>query len=597
MNASIVVLTYNNLEKCTKKCIETILNSTDLYNNELIIVDNNSQDSTVFWLDELLQANSDKNIHIIKNQENLGYAGGNNVGIKKSKGDFIILLNNDTEVCENWVENLTSSFNEDRALGIVAPITNRIGSLQQVSVPNLNSQNWINVIKPYTRMMKGRSFFTSKVCFFCVCIPRHVIEKVGLLDPNYERGNFEDDDYCLRAIRNGFKIRVNEDLFIYHHGSLSFSGFSENDLQATNLKNQRFFEKKHSISYSFVPLIKEFSSYCNELRLDDTLSYEEKCQCLLYHRPIVDIFKSIENSSNARKERAFTGVLTLLRSYLHRIGIFDLKNRLTHTSSFIREYGLRSFILKHRSPIKVEEKVDVRLDDIPIYILSFNRLECLKLLLERLRQMQVKNPITIIDNNSTYPPLLEFYKTCGVTVIKLKKNYGHLAIWKCEAFRDVVENDYYIYTDSDVVPTKNCPKNFIEVFFQLLRTHPFLTKVGFSLSLENIPDNYKKKDEVKKWESKFWSSEKKFNFSPSVEFFDAPIDTTLALYRPGIYPYESKWWRSVRTAPPYAAEHLGWYPEYILKDEMLHYQGKFRIGSSHWLKDTTVEAPKEALKK
>ena len=64
MNASIVVLTFNNLERCTKKCIKTILEFTDLNNNELIIVDNNSSDSTVHWLDEIQKKNSDKNKRI-----------------------------------------------------------------------------------------------------------------------------------------------------------------------------------------------------------------------------------------------------------------------------------------------------------------------------------------------------------------------------------------------------------------------------------------------------------------------------------------------------------------------------------------------------
>ncbi len=593
MNASIVVLTFNNLERCTKKCIKTILEFTDLNNNELIIVDNNSSDSTVHWLDEIQKKNSDKNILLIKNEKNFGYAGGNNTGIEHSKGKYIILLNNDTEVCENWVENLTSSFSKDPELGLVSPITNRIGSLQQITIPGLDASNWGEKVRPYITSMKGRYFYTSKVCFFCVCIPRKVIGKVGFLDPNYGRGNFEDDDYCLRVLKEGFKIRVNEDLFIFHHGSLSFAGFSESELEYTNFKNQRFFEKKHSVNYSFSPLIREFSKYCEDTKNDQNLNIKEKCDCILYHKGIVDTFKEIELSLNIRKQRAYTGILTFLKHFYKRSLFYDVKNKLRRNYLFLRKYGLRLFILKNSGARKQKSEKEILVQDIPIFILSFNRLECLRLLLERLKQLNVKNRIIVIDNNSTYEPLLRYYETCGVEVVRLKKNYGHLALWKAENFKEIIENQYFIYTDADVVPLPDCPPNFIDVFYQILKSKPFLTKVGFSLSLKDIPDEYPKKEEVVKWEEKFWDAKKRFVFSSDISFFDAPIDTTFALYRPGVYPYEGKWWRSVRTSNPYAAEHLGWNPKYIIPEEMMHYQRKIKKGSSHWFSDNYLTDSKE----
>lgn len=594
MKASIVVLTYNNLERCTKKCIKTILEHTDLYINELIVVDNNSQDSTLHWLDEIKQQNLGKNIFLIRNEENLGYAKGNNIGITHAKGEFIILLNNDTEVCENWLENLITSFNNDEKIGIVAPLTNRIGSLQQISVPGLDASNWEASVKPYISSMKDKFFYTSKVCFFCVCIPRRVIKEVGLLDPNYERGNFEDDDYCRRVINNGYKIRVNEDLFIFHHGSLSFSGFNESEIEFTNFKNQRYFEKKHSIVYSFVPLINEFTEYCDRIRLNTSLSIEEKCNCILYHGEIVEVFKRIQILLNAKKQRGFTGVLTLLTNVYRRSLFFDLKGKLRRNYLSFRKYGLRLSKMKIIGTLKTNDIKDFKSEDVIIFILSFNRLECLKLLLNTLRKFNLKNRIIIIDNNSTYLPLLKFYEECGVEVVRLKKNYGHLALWKISRFKEIVENEYYIYTDSDVVPLPDCPSNFVETFLKILISKPYLSKVGFSLSLDAIPDDYLKKEEVRKWEQKFWDKSKYFEFSPGIGYFDSPIDTTFALYRPGIYPFEARWWRSVRTDYPYAAEHLGWNPKYIIKEEMKHYQGKIKKGSSHWFTDSYIEDSKEA---
>ena len=105
--------------------------------------------------------------------------------------------------------------------------------------------------------------------------------------------------------------------------------------------------------------------------------------------------------------------------------------------------------------------------EIPIIINNFNRLTTLRLLTETLTACGYTN-IYILDNASTYPPLLEYYKTCPFTVFHLNQNLGFKALWESPLKKRFC-NDYYIYTDSDVIPSDYCPKDFIDYFFKELK--------------------------------------------------------------------------------------------------------------------------------
>ena len=189
--------------------------------------------------------------------------------------------------------------------------------------------------------------------------------------------------------------------------------------------------------------------------------------------------------------------------------------------------------------------------EIPIIINNFNRLTTLRLLTETLTACGYTN-IYILDNASTYPPLLEYYKTCPFTVFHLNQNLGFKALWKSPLKKRFC-NDYYIYTDSDVIPSDYCPKDFIDYFFKELKKHPFARKIGFSLRIDNIPDSYIHKEEV-------INLEKQYYLKPAEGgLYRAPIDTTFALYRPRVGLSRSRSVEAYRTAYPYQAEHLPWY--------------------------------------
>jgi len=215
--------------------------------------------------------------------------------------------------------------------------------------------------------------------------------------------------------------------------------------------------------------------------------------------------------------------------------------------------------------------------NIDVFVISFNRLTYLKSIINWLEKAGFEN-IHIIDNNSTYPPLLEYLKFSKHDVCIMDKNYGHLVVWACGKFNDILNNKYYIVSDCDILPVNECTSNVTEYFLSILNKYRHLTKVGFALKVDDLPDQYLFKDVVVDWEKKFWT--KKIDKG----LFDAPIDTTFALYRPGIFPNNKYWYKSIRTDYPYVARHLPWYSDSSkISEEDQFYLKEINESSSNWV--------------
>ena len=188
--------------------------------------------------------------------------------------------------------------------------------------------------------------------------------------------------------------------------------------------------------------------------------------------------------------------------------------------------------------------------EVPIIINNFNRLTTLTLLISSLKSRGYNN-IYIIDNASTYPPLLKYYEECPYTIFRLKKNIGHKSIWKTGIYKKFWKG-FYVYTDSDIVPDENCPDNFIEHFHQIMMRYPLATKVGFGLKLDDLPSSPLQKT-ILEAETRYWK------FQVEKDLFRAPIDTTFALYRPFSKTNVNWYMLHFRTAGKYIARHLPWY--------------------------------------
>lgn len=186
----------------------------------------------------------------------------------------------------------------------------------------------------------------------------------------------------------------------------------------------------------------------------------------------------------------------------------------------------------------------------PIFIICRDRYSCTIDLINWLEKTGQEN-IYLIDNDSRYEPLLEYYKTTPHTVIRTAFNFGHHVPWTFGCVEKYASNQFFIVTDPDILPVEDCPLDAIDRFKYLLDKYPHITKAGFGLKIDDLPDHYSKKQDVIAHESQFW-----LGHMPEEDVIYANIDTTFALYRPGA---TVDIFNSIRTTGRYLARHTPWY--------------------------------------
>lgn len=239
---SIIVLTYNNLE-INKICINSILHNTAYANYELIVVDNRSTDGTTDYLRTLER--DDARVKLILNKENKGFAGGNNVGINASSGEYVLLLNNDTVVTRGWITAMAKHLENNSKLGMCGPVTNSIGNEAKIKVNYHSVKEMYSFAYRYTTDHLNSEYENPNVlALFCTMIKRNVIDSCGLLDEMYEVGMFEDDDYAEAVKQKGYELAIAEDAFIHHFEGASFKKLEDKKFHDIYDQNKERFEKK-----------------------------------------------------------------------------------------------------------------------------------------------------------------------------------------------------------------------------------------------------------------------------------------------------------------------------------------------------------------
>src|ERR1039458_8386256 len=213
--------------------------------------------------------------------------------------------------------------------------------------------------------------------------------------------------------------------------------------------------------------------------------------------------------------------------------------------------------------------------NVPVFIINHNRLTSTRQLIDWLLDAGTEQ-ITILDNKSTYAPLLDYYESLPerVTWFSMGGNLGRLCFWTKQLYK--VQDTPYIITDADCVPSAGCPKDLVGKLVELLKQFPNAGKVGTGLRIDNLPDFYTRKAEVISWESKYWQKR------ACAGAFYANIDTTFALY-----PAHAEWCNhegNVRTDFPYVVEHLPWYVDDAnpSEEERYYREHVVRGDDSHW---------------
>lgn len=176
MKYSIVIPSYNHCEDLLRPCLESIKKYTKMDDVEVIVVANGCTDDTEEYVKSLGEP-----FKLVWLDEASGFTKSTNEGLKVSQGDFIILLNNDTELLEQttnrWIDLLVKPF-EDEKVGMSGPLT---------------------LHDDYADI--------DTIIFFCAMIRKSVIDKIGLLDEIYSPGGGEDIDYSARVMNAGYTIK------------------------------------------------------------------------------------------------------------------------------------------------------------------------------------------------------------------------------------------------------------------------------------------------------------------------------------------------------------------------------------------------------
>lgn len=186
---------------------------------------------------------------------------------------------------------------------------------------------------------------------------------------------------------------------------------------------------------------------------------------------------------------------------------------------------------------------------IPLFIVNFNRLAYVQQMLTTVTTNRRLRPI-ILDNASSYPPLLEWYNAVqdSVEIIRLEDNKGPRSFWFYRLHKE--QDGFYAVTDPDLDLSKT-PPDFVDVLIDGLHRYPEIIKCGLSLEINDLPDTTIAK-KAKRHESRFWIRRR------DERFWDAKIATTFAVYRGPSRPHNN-YGPALRSDRPYTARHLPWY--------------------------------------
>lgn len=251
LDLSIIIVNYHT-EELTKDSIYSITKNTTGIKYEIIVVDSESTG----------KLKENKSYRLLKSKENLGFTGGNNLGMRSAKGRYVLLLNSDTLVEENILSPMIEWMDNNPKIGIsTCKLKNRDGSVQPTGgyFPTLLSVfSWMmiqdlpfvdNIIPPFHPKVR---FYNSEkeldwVTGAFLLVKREVIDKIGYLDEDYFMYT-EDTDYCFRAKKTGWKVIYNPKWSITHFGGAS--SIKEYPL-LSEFKNVKLFYKKHYPSWQY----------------------------------------------------------------------------------------------------------------------------------------------------------------------------------------------------------------------------------------------------------------------------------------------------------------------------------------------------------
>ncbi len=227
MDVSIIIVNYNG-KNITENCLNSIFSLKEKVEKEVIVVDNGSNDGSVEYLKERFPQ-----VFFIENKKNIGFAKGNNLGIKKSRGKYVVLLNNDTEVLNKAFERAYYFMEKNKDVGICGfKLLNPDGSIQYScrDFPSFETALF-NRTSLFTRIFPNNPFSQKYlkthfshdkvievdwVSGAAMMIRKSTLDEIGLLDEDYFMYS-EDVDICYRCWQIGKKVVYYPESKVIHY--------------------------------------------------------------------------------------------------------------------------------------------------------------------------------------------------------------------------------------------------------------------------------------------------------------------------------------------------------------------------------------------
>ena len=251
---AIIIVNWKQYE-LTKSCLFS-LKKINYDNHQIILIDNESNQKELKSI-----KNQFENIITFSNERNLGFTGANNIGIKhaiKNEFEYVMLINNDTEVEKNFISPLIDSLEKNKNLGAVQPLILNFDSRKKV----WNAGGFLNKFFGYFYVNKNPKEIKKNIdwitgcCFF---VRIEVIKKIGLLDESFF-AYYEDVDWSIRIKNSGYDLAFIKSSVIYHHCSKSSQNeLSEGKLSPfvhyLNIRNHIFLLRKNRDIFNFMGVL------------------------------------------------------------------------------------------------------------------------------------------------------------------------------------------------------------------------------------------------------------------------------------------------------------------------------------------------------
>jgi GT2 family glycosyltransferase len=256
---SLITLNLNQA-KVTEGLLDSLFTKNDYPNVEIIVVDNHSKaDPLPEWKVKY------PTVKFIRAEENLGFTGGNNLGIEHAKGDYLFIINNDTEVTETLIGRLVDILENNPKIGVISPKINYYDQPDVLQYTGYTDMNYFTArnkcLGQFEKDHGQYDYLTGKTGYAhgaAMMVRREIVEKVGAFSNNFFI-YYEELDWCERIKKAGYEIWVDMQALLYHKESMTVGKHSAFKEYYMN-RNRILFARKHAPGFSYLVFVLYFTA-------------------------------------------------------------------------------------------------------------------------------------------------------------------------------------------------------------------------------------------------------------------------------------------------------------------------------------------------